>query len=69
MIKIWDSSNKQWLEPMAIYFGNDNSIWKVAAKISGEDAISDGWYDFEGDDLKQVTIMGSVMHNIELIYQ
>ena len=50
-IKIYDSINKQWLEPIAVYFGKDNSIWKITACKIGEDPISDGWFDFHGNVL------------------
>lgn len=27
--KIWDKHNKQFLEPMAVFFGEEDTIWKV----------------------------------------
>lgn len=66
-IKIWDTHNKQWLEPMAIYFGRDNLIWKVDAIIPGADPLSDGWYDLRGDDLKKISITGDIMLNPKLM--
>ena len=42
-IKIWDNHNKQWLEPMAIFFGKENTIWKVTACKIGENPLNEGW--------------------------
>lgn len=66
-IKIWDNFNKQWLEPMSIYFGKDNVIWKVKACKPNEDPLSDGWYDLMGDDLKNIAIIGDFNYNTELL--
>lgn len=66
-IKIWDSRNEQWLEPMAIYFGKENTIWKINAVKSGEDPLSDGWYDIQGEDLKKIAIIGDLKYNVELL--
>lgn len=65
-IKIWDSKNKQWLEPMAIYFGKDNTIHRIEACEIEADPLSDGWYTFEGDDLKYIAIDGGIEMNTEL---
>lgn len=66
-IKIWDNHNKQWLEPMAIFFGKDNVIWKVDAVKPGEDPLSDGWYALEGKDLKKIAITGDIEFNTKLL--
>lgn len=66
-IKIWDNHNKQWLEPMAIFFGRDNTIWKVDAIVPGADPLTDGWYDLQGEDLKKISITGDISHNPELM--
>jgi len=66
-IKIWDSRNKQWLEPMSIYFGKENTIWKIDAVKAGEDPLSDGWYDIQGEDLKKIAVIGDINHNVHLI--
>lgn len=66
-IKIWDNHNKQWLEPMVIYFGKDNTICNIHACIPGDDPVSDGWYDLKGDDLKKIAIVGEVNYNTELL--
>ena len=66
-IRIWDNHNKQWLEPMAIYFGKDNAIWKVDACKLNEEPLKDGWYDLKGDDLKQIAIVGDFNYNTELL--
>ena len=55
-VYIWDNHNKQWLQPMAIFFGEDGVIWKINAVKPGEDPLSDGWYDLQGDDLKKIAI-------------
>jgi hypothetical protein len=68
-IKIWDSHNQQWLEPMAIYFGKDNSIWKIDAVKPGDDPLTDGWYDLRGEDLKKISIIGEIKHNESLLIQ
>lgn len=67
-IKIWDSRNRQWLKPMAIYFGKENTIWKIDAIKPGTDPLSDGWYDIQGEDLKKVAIIGDFEYNTELLY-
>lgn len=66
-IKIWDSHNQQWLEPMSIFFGKDNIIWRINACKIGEDPLSDGWYDLKGDDLNKIAIIGDIKMNIELL--
>lgn len=66
-MKIWDNHNKQWLEPMAIFFGIDNVIWKISACKPGENPIEDGWYDIQGDDLKKIAIVGEISLNSELL--
>ena len=66
-IKIWDNHNKQWLEPMVINFGKEGLIWRVTACKPGEDPLSDGWYDLEGEDLKKIAITGDINMNIELL--
>lgn len=66
-IKIWDNHNKQWLEPMVIVFGLDNTIAKVNACKPGENPLSDGWYNLQGEDLKKIAIIGDINHNTELI--
>lgn len=66
-IKIWDSRNQQWLEPMSIFFGKENTIWKIDAVKVGEDPLSDGWYDIQGEDLKKVAIIGDFEYNVELL--
>lgn len=66
-VKIWDDHNKQWLEPIAIFFGKDNTVWRITACKPNEDALTDGWYELADEDLKQIAIIGSINHNIELI--
>ena len=66
-IKIWDSRNCQWLKPMAIYFGNGNTRWRIDAVNEGADPLSDGWYDIQGEDLKNIAIIGDFKYNIELL--
>ena len=66
-IKIWDNQNKQWLDPMAIYFGKDNIISKIQACAPIPDPLSDGCYDIEGDDLKKVAIIGDINYNTDLL--
>ena len=66
-IKIWDNHNKQWLEPISIFFGKNNMIWKIDANKIGEDPLTDGWYSLKGDDLKHIGIVGEINHNIDLI--
>jgi hypothetical protein len=66
-IKIWDSRNRQWLEPMSIYFGKENTIWKIDAVKAGEDPLSDGWYDIQGEDLKKIAVIGDIKHNVHLV--
>lgn len=66
-IKIWDNHNKQWLEPISIFFGKDNTIWRVTACKPGENALSDGWYDLQGEDLNKIAITGELNYNTELL--
>jgi len=67
MIKIWDNANKQWLEPMAIFFGKDNTIYMVHACKPNEDPIVDGWYTIKGEQLKKIAITGDIKHNTKLL--
>lgn len=66
-IKIYDSHNKQWLEPIAIFFGKENSIWRITAVKPDESPLDDGWYDLQGDDLNKVAIVGDFQFNNHLI--
>lgn len=66
-IKIYDTTNKQWLEPMCIYFGTGNSIWRVDACIPGENPLEDGWYTLQGEDLSKIAITGDINYNTELL--
>jgi len=66
-IEIWDDHNKQWLEPITIFFGKDNTIWRVTACKVGEDPLSDGWYDLQGEDLKKIAIVGDLNWNLNLL--
>lgn len=66
-IKIWDNHNQQWLEPMSIFFDKNNAICRVNACKIGEDPLSDGWYDLQGDDLKKIAIVGDFNWNINLL--
>lgn len=66
-IKIWDNHNQQWLEPVAIFFGKDNTMWRVVACKFGEEALSDGWYDLQGGDLKKIAIVGDFNWNTDLL--
>lgn len=52
--KIWDKWNKQWLEPMALFFGKENQIWKINACVPNTEPLKDGWYDLNEEDLKQI---------------
>lgn len=61
-IKIWDSHNKQWLEPMSINFGKDGEIWRISAIKKGDDPLSDGWYDLQGKDLNKIAIVGETIN-------
>lgn len=68
-IRIWDNQNKQWLVPMAIFFAGEEAetIWKVVAKKPNEDPLKDGYYNLEGEDLKKISIIGEIKHNIDLL--
>ena len=66
-IKIWDNHNKQWLEPIAIYFGTGKHIWQVVASRPGENPLEDGRYTITGDALSQIAIVGDVNYNTNLL--
>lgn len=66
-IKIWDNHNKQWLEPISIFFEKDNTIGRVTACKIGEDPLTDGWYDLKGEDLKKIAIVGDFNWNTDLL--
>ena len=66
-VKIWDNYNKQWLEPMMICFRRDGVVSKVSACVVGADPISDGWFDIQGEDLRQIAITGEVSFNAYLL--
>lgn len=66
-IRIWDNVNKQWLEPMAIYFKDNNTIERVTAIKPDDDPLTDGWYDIKNDDLKHIAIIGDINFNVNLI--
>lgn len=67
MIKIWDNHNKQWLEPMAIFFGRDNSISRIDACKPGDEPLDNGWYKLEGKDLEKIAIAGDLNYNSDLL--
>lgn len=66
-IQIWDNHNRQWLEPIAIFFGKENTVWKVQACLPGANPLTDGWYDIEGDALSRIAITGEISHNTGLL--
>lgn len=66
-IKIWDNHNKQWLSPMSIFFDKNDNVGMVKALKIGDDPISNGWYDIEGDDLNKISIIGKIQHNTHLV--
>lgn len=66
-IKIWDSHNKQWLEPIALFFGKDNKVWKVDACKIGDKPLTDGWYTIKDKDLDKIAIIGEINFNNHLI--
>lgn len=65
-IKIWDKQNKKWLEPMAIYF-KDNNICHVSVYKAGDNPLHDEWYDIKGDDLDKIAIIGKFDYNTDLL--
>lgn len=66
-IRIWDSHNEQWLEPVSIFFGKESTIWRVTACKEGEDPLTDGWYDLQGEDLEKISIVGDISFNAHLL--
>lgn len=66
-ITIWDNHNKQWLEPMAIFFDKNNNIWKVDACKIGDEPLVDGWYSLKDKDLEKIAIIGEINFNNHLI--
>lgn len=66
-MRIWDNYNKQWLEPMVIYFGADQEVWKIDAVKKGEYPLEDGWYSLQGEDLEHIAIDGEIELNKHLI--
>lgn len=66
-IKIWDNYNKQWLEPVTLFFGDGGVIWRVDAKIPGENPLQDGWFSIQGDQLNDIAIKGDVTLNNHLL--
>ena len=66
-IKIWDDRNKQWLEPISIFFGKDGVIWRIEANKLGEDPLTDGWYKIYDEHLFVVAVDGVISHNVGLI--
>jgi len=67
-IKIWDSHNKQWLSPMALYFDSNDDVCRISAcKVGVTDTLSEGWYIIEKEDLKKVAITGEITLNPHLL--
>lgn len=52
---------------MVIYFGKDNVIWKIDACKIGDDPLSDGWYNLQGEDLKKIAVVGDLNINTHLL--
>lgn len=67
MIQIWDNHNKQWLEPMTIFFARDNSISRIDACKPGDVPLDNGWYKLEGKDLEKIAITGQINYNSNLL--
>jgi hypothetical protein len=67
MIQIWDNHNKQWLEPMVIFFARDNSISRIDACKPGDVPLDNGWYKLEGKDLEKIAITGQINYNSNLL--
>lgn len=66
-LQLWDNHNKQWLDIMSIQFDGEGKPTRIGAIVPGDDPLSDGWYNLEGDDLDKVAIKGSINFNTELI--
>jgi hypothetical protein len=67
MVRIWNSVEGEWLEPMSLLFDSDNNLYLVTAIRVGDDPIGDGWYTIEGDDLEKIAIIGDINHNVGLL--
>lgn len=66
-MKIYNSLNKEWLEPIAIFFGKGDLIYRILANKIGENALDDGWYDIQGDLLNHIAICGEIELNNHLL--
>jgi hypothetical protein len=51
-----------------IFFGGaGDMIWKITAKKPDSDVLTDGWFDFAGETLIKVAIIGDINWNVEII--
>lgn len=66
-INIWDSYNRQWLEPMSFIFDDNGYICQLSACKKGENPLEYGYYTIRGEDLNKVAIFGTINQNIELL--
>jgi hypothetical protein len=68
MIKVWDNYNKKWLKLTEICFTPEGEVWRICAmELDHTDVLSQGWWDFKGDDLKHIAIMDYIEYNSHLI--
>lgn len=67
MVYIWDSVNKQWLEPMDIHFDNNGFIYRINACQPGADLLGDGYYTIVGEDINKISIVGQIKVNNHIL--
>jgi hypothetical protein len=63
---LWDNKNKRLMTVMSIVFGIDGEISCVQAREPSDDPIVDGYYNYYGEDLDNIGIVGGVEHNVHL---
>lgn len=66
---IYDLKRKKRLEPISIIFNSKGGIGRLTAHTPGRIPIDSGWYVFEGKDLDNIVISGSIEHNTDKMPQ
>ncbi len=63
-LRLYDHNKKCEMNLIGLQFTVEGKLTRVEAmEIGHTDAFKDGWYIYEGDDLMEITIIGTIEYN------